>query len=229
MVALALIRHGEYAQLANTPSALQPYPLTEKGAEEVREQAQQFGEWLATSGYQLNAEIHCSTLLRAWQTAEIYREELAPFFIESSCSRSFSALCERSVGAVANLSVQEIERIVALDPRLEPLPVGWKSTSDFRLPFDGAESLLEAGERVAAHLQTLLAPSPRFAGKQLQLVVGHGASLRHASYHLNVIPFSDIKRLSMFHGHPVVFERHHQGWSRRYGNWKQRQSADPLD
>ncbi|MCA8864856.1 MULTISPECIES: histidine phosphatase family protein [unclassified Halomonas] len=229
MVALALIRHGEYAQLANTPSALQPYPLTEKGAEEVREQAQQFGEWLATSGYQLNAEIHCSTLLRAWQTAEIYREELAPFFIESSCSRSFSALRERSVGALANLSVQEIERIVALDPRLEPLPAGWKSASDFRLPFDGAESLLEAGKRVAAHLQTLLASSPRFAGKQLQLIVGHGASLRHASYHLDVIPFSDIKRLSMFHGHPVVFERHHQGWSRLYGNWKQRQSADPLD
>ena len=235
MVALALIRHGEYAQRADTPSALQPYPLTEKGAEEVREQARQFGEWLATSGYQLNAEIHCSTLLRAWQTAEIYREELAPFFIQPPRLRSFSALCERSVGALANLSVQEIERVVSLDPRLEPLPKGWKSASDFRLPFDGAESLLEAGERVAAHLQALLKPQPHETAKQLnelkqlQLVVGHGASIRHASYHLNVIPFSDIKRLSMFHGHPVVFERHHQGWNRLYGNWKQRQSADPLD
>ncbi|MDQ7734140.1 histidine phosphatase family protein [Halomonas sp. SpR1] len=229
MVALALIRHGEYAQLADTPSALQPYPLTEKGAHEVREQARQFGAWLATSGYQLSAEIHCSTLLRAWQTADIYREELTPLFAEPPRLRSFSALCERSVGALANLSVEEIERIVTLDPRLAPLPKGWKSTSDFRLPFDGAESLLDAGERVAAHLQTLLPPSPRLAGKQLQLIVGHGASIRHAAYHLNVIPFSDIKRLSMFHGHPVVFERHHQGWSRLYGNWKQRQSADPLD
>ncbi|CEP36810.1 MULTISPECIES: histidine phosphatase family protein [unclassified Halomonas] len=230
MAALALIRHGAYAQLANTPSALQPYPLTEKGAQDVREQARQFGEWLATSGYQLHAEIHCSTLLRAWQTADIYREELTPLFAEPPRLRSFSALCERSVGALANLSVQEIERIVALDPRLEPLPAGWKSASEFKLPFDGAESLLEAGERVAAHLQALLAPSPGLeAAKQLQLVVGHGASIRHASYHLDVIPFSDIKRLSMFHGHPVVFERHHQGWSRLYGNWKQRQPADPLD
>ncbi|MEL7967571.1 histidine phosphatase family protein [Vreelandella neptunia] len=235
MVALALIRHGEYSQLANTPSALQPYPLTEKGIADVREQARRFGEWLATSGYQLNAEIHCSTLLRAWQTAEIYREELTPLFAGPPRSCSFSALCERSVGALANLSIQEIERIVALDPRLEPLPQGWKSASDFKLPFDGAESLLEAGERVAAHLQALLEPQPLETAKQLkqskqlQLVVGHGASIRHAGYHLNVIPFSDIKRLSMFHGHPVVFERHNQGWSRLYGNWKQRQPADPLD
>ena len=235
MVALALIRHGEYSQLANTPSALQPYPLTVKGTEDVREQARRFGAWLATSGYQLNAEIHCSTLLRAWQTAEIFREELTPLFAEPPCSRSFSALCERSVGALANLSIQEIERIVALDPRLEPLPKGWKSASDFKLPFDGAESLLEAGERVAAHLQALLEPQPLETAKQLkqskqlQLVVGHGASIRHAGYHLNVIPFSDIKRLSMFHGHPVVFERHNQGWHRLYGNWKQRQPADPLD
>lgn len=230
MVALALIRHGEYAQRADTPSALQPYPLTEKGAADVRAQAQRFGEWLASSGYQLNADIHCSTLLRAWQTADIYREVLTPFFAEPPCLRSFSALCERSVGALANLSAQEIERIVALDPRLAPLPKGWKSASDFKLPFDGAESLLEAGQRVAEHLQTLLAPHPQHeATKRLQLVVGHGASIRHAGYHLNVISFSDIKRLSMFHGHPVVFERHHAGWSRLYGNWKQRQTADPLD
>lgn len=235
MVALALIRHGEYSQLANTPSALQPYPLTEKGTADVREQARRFGEWLATSGYQLNAEIHCSTLLRAWQTAEIYREELTPLFAEPPRSLCFSALCERSVGALANLSIQEIERIVALDPRLEPLPQGWKSASYFKLPFDGAESLLEAGERVAAHLKALLEPQPHETAKQLkqskqlQLVVGHGASIRHAGYHLNVIPFSDIKRLSMFHGHPVVFERHNQGWRRLYGNWKQRQPADPLD
>lgn len=228
MVALALIRHGEYAQLANTPSALQPYPLTEKGAQDVREQARQFGEWLSGSGYQLNAEIHCSTLLRAWQTADIYRQELIPLFVEPPRLCSFSALCERSVGALANLSVEEIERIVALDPRLAPLPEGWKSASDFRLPFDGAESLLEAGERVADHLQALLVPPPQEAAR-IQLVVGHGASIRHAGYHLNVIPFSDIKRLSMFHGHPVVYERHQHGWNRLYGNWKQRQTADPLD
>jgi len=226
MAALALIRHGEYQQLANTPSALQPYPLTEEGVREVRAQAREFGSWLAGSGYHLLPDIHCSTLLRAWQTAEIYRQELDTFFLAEPRCLSFPALCERSVGALANLSVAEIERIVALDPRFEPLPEGWKSASDFRLPFDGAESLLEAGERVAAHLNSL----PVFtADKRIQLVVGHGASIRHASYHMNVIKFGDIRRFSMFYGHPVVFEKQEKGWVRLYGNWKNRRTSDPTD
>ncbi len=226
MAALALIRHGEYQQLANTPSALQPYPLTDGGAREVRTQAQAFRDWLASSDYRLLPDIHCSTLLRAWQTAEIYREELAGFFCGEPRTCSFPALCERSVGALANLSVAEIERIVALDPRLDPLPEGWKSASDFRLPFDGAESLLEAGERVAAHLNQLPVFTP---DKRIQLVVGHGASIRHASYHMNVIKFGDIRRFSMFYGHPVVFEKQQQGWVRLYGNWKNRRTSDPTD
>ncbi|WP_373000710.1 histidine phosphatase family protein [Marinobacter sp.] len=226
MAALALIRHGAYRQLENTPSALQPYPLTTEGAEEVRNQAKQFGKWLSDSGYLLETDIHCSTLLRAWQTAEIFREELGAFFVDQPRTRSFSALCERSVGALANLSVSEIERIVDMDPRLGPLPEGWKSNSEFKLPFDGAESLLEAGERVACHLGSL----PVFEKNQrIQIVVGHGASIRHASYHLGVIPFSNIRQLSMFHGHPVVFERVDQHWNRIYGNWKHRQNADPID
>ncbi|WP_165856257.1 histidine phosphatase family protein [Marinobacter sp. JSM 1782161] len=226
MAAMALIRHGAYEQLAGTPSALQPYPLTDAGIEEVRAQARQFGDWLAGSGYRLAPEIHCSTLLRAWQTAEIYREELAAFFDGPAVTRSFAALCERSVGAVANLSVAEIERIVALDPRLEPLPEGWKSTSDFRLPFDGAESLLEAGGRVADHLRSLPITD---ADQRIQLVVGHGASIRHGVYHLNVIKFSDVKRFSMFYGHPVVFEAQAQGWTRIYGHWKNRRTSEPID
>lgn len=226
MAAIALIRHGQYEQLANTPSALQPYPLTAEGIEQVREEARRFRAWLEASDYLLEPEIHSSTLLRAWQTAEIYREELRQLFSSPPITKSFPALCERSVGSVANLSVREIERIVALDPRLAALPKGWKSTSDFKLPFDGAESLLEAGERVARHLDRLASPAP---DKRIQLIIGHGASIRHASYHLNVINFDDIRRLSMFYGHPVVFERHGQAWTRLYGNWKQRQPSDSID
>lgn len=226
MAALALIRHGEYEQLANTPSALQPFPLTLKGAEDVRNQARQFGQWLSGSGYLLEPDIHCSTLLRAWQTAHIFREELAPFFVEEPHIHSVSDLCERSVGAVANLSVSEIERIVEMDPRLSPLPKGWKSNSAFKLPFDGAESLLEAGKRVAGYLRSLPVFEPN---QRIQIVVGHGASIRHASYHMGVIQFGDIKRLSMFYGHPVVFERVDQHWHRIYGDWKHRQNVDPID
>jgi len=226
MTALALIRHGAYQQLAETPSAMQPYPLTGDGADEVRRQARKFGHWLGEAGYRLQPMIHCSSLLRAWQTAGIFLEELKPYFSGQPQVSCYPELCERSVGAVANLTVSEIERIVALDPRFEPLPPGWKSRSDFRLPFDGAESLLEAGERVASHLRTLDLTQP---DQLVQLVVGHGASIRHACFHLNVIPFCDIKRLSMFYGHPVVFTQRKQGWAKLYGNWKQRRGTDPID
>ncbi|MFO7993920.1 MAG: histidine phosphatase family protein [Marinobacter sp.] len=226
MSAIALIRHGAYRQLPNTPSALQPYPLTAKGEAEVRSRARQFGDWLTESGYRLDPEVHCSTLLRAWQTAELFREELSELFAGPPKCLSFAALCERSVGALANLTVAEIERIVELDPRLESLPPKWKSTSDFRLPFDGAESLLEAGERVASHLRHCL-HSP--ADKQVRLIVGHGASIRHACYCLDIIKFDDIQRLSMFYGHPVVFEARAEAWAQLFGHWKPRQSKDPID
>lgn len=226
MAAIAFIRHGQYHQLPDTPSARQPYPLTQAGEEEVKAQAKRFAAWLSETGYRLEPAIHSSTSLRAWQTAEIYREQLQPFFAGEAHVHSFSALCERSVGSLANLTVSEIERVVALDPRLAPLPEGWKSSSNFRLPFDGAESHLEAGARVARHLQTL----PVFEGSgRIQLIVGHGASIRHASYHLNVIPFSDIERLSMFYGHPVVFEKQNTGWVPLFGHWKRRQAPDPID
>jgi len=226
MAALALIRHGEYEQLANTPSALQPYPLTSGGAEEVRMQAQGFADWVSETGYQLRAEIHCSTSLRAWQTAEIYRQELKELFLTAPVSVSFPELCERSVGALANLSVSEIERIVKLDPRFDPLPDGWKSSSDFKLPYDGAESLMEAGQRVATHLKALPLDEQ---DNLIQLVIGHGASFRHAAFHLNVIKMSDIGRLSMFYGHPVVFRKQGLSWARLYGNWKNRQLIDSTD
>lgn len=226
MAALALIRHGRYAQLAATPSALQPYPLTPEGVEEVRNEAEHFGTWLSTSGYRLEPEIHCSTLLRAWQTAEIFRQELEAFFISKPQTRSFSALCERSLGALANLSISEIERIVDMDPRFTSLPEGWKSASEFKLPYDGAESLLESGKRVSDHLKSLPVFEPE---KRIQLVIGHGASIRHASYYLKIIPFREIRRLSMFYSHPIVFESVDQGWNRIYGHWKHRQNADPID
>lgn len=226
MAAIAFIRHGQYQQLPDTPSARQPYPLTDAGVQGVRTQARHFADWLSETGYQLEAKVHCSTSLRAWQTAEIYREELSDFFAGESSCNSFSCLCERSVGTVANLSVREIERIVALDPRLPPLPDGWKSISDFRLPFDGAETHMEAGARVSEHLKAL----PIFeANNRIQLMVGHGASIRHASYHLSVINLSDIKCLSMFYGQPVVFEKRNTGWIQLFGNWKRRQTPDPTD
>ena len=225
---IVLIRHGAYEQLKNVPSALQPFPLTEAGEQEVREQARAFGEWLARHGLRLDPQIDSSTLLRAWQTAMIYAEELREYFDTEPQIASFPALCERSVGAVANLPIDEIERILMLDPRFETPPKNWKSDSHYCLPFDGAESLLEAGQRVADHIQTW--QSQHHNNDLVKLFVGHGASIRHGAFHLTAIQFCDIKRLSMFYGHPVVFElAEDQQIIRLFGEWKPRQTHDVPD
>ncbi|GAB3485531.1 histidine phosphatase family protein [Marinomonas epiphytica] len=225
---IALIRHGAYQQIEQAPSALQPYPLTIQGEIEVRQQARQLAAWLSEHAIQLDPIIDCSTLLRAWQTAEIYRQELAGFFKNTPVIESFSALCERSVGAVANLTVDEIERILELDPRFERPPANWKSSSDYCLPFDGAESLMDAGTRVANHIQH------RMLGEHddtLKLIIGHGASIRHAAYLLELMEKEQIRQLSMFYGHPVVFDFANQtSFSVPvFGKWKQRKLNEVPD
>ena len=65
--------------------------------------------------------------------------------------------------------------------------------------------------------------------KQVKLFVGHGASIRHAAFHMNVIAFSDIKRLSMHYGHPVVLEFVGDKTTQLFGDWKQRKLQDAPD
>lgn len=230
MAIAALIRHGAYEQLSQTPSALQPFPLTADGEQEVRRQARMFGEWLHESGYKLDPMVDASTLLRAWQTAQIYCEELAPFFNGTPTVVSYPDLCERSVGSVANLPLAEIERLLALDPRFDTPPEGWKSDSHYCLPFDGAESLLQAGERVANHIGNWRELIKKKPNNDIKLFVGHGASIRHAAFHMNVIKMCDIKKLSMYYGHPVVLDFADEGdFAKLFGDWKQRQIHDVPD
>ena len=143
---------------------------------------------------------------------------------------TFSALAERSVGSVANLTIQQIEDIVNVDPRYDPLPEGWKSDSRFCLPFQGAESLLQAGERVAGHLKkTMQRLGERATQDTVQVFVGHGAAIRHAAYVLGVLRFEDIAELSMFHAEPVYVEYRETGWKHVAGDWKIRDKAAGLD
>lgn len=217
---VALIRHGAYHQKENTPSALQPFPLTEQGELEVRAQAQQFASQLTDKDWQLAPVVHSSPLLRAWQTAQIYIEELRDFFSETPEHAQFPELVERSVGSVANLSTDEIERLLDIDPRFKPAPKGWKSNSHYCLPFLGAESLLDAGQRVAEHIESHVKP---LKSAQVNLIVGHGAAIRHAACHLNVMQLCDVNRLSMHHAHPVVLSKENSEWRHIAGEWKVRE------
>lgn len=224
----AVIRHGAYQQKSDTPSALQPFPLTEAGAQEVRLQAREFAQTLEKNNWQLHPEVHSSPLLRAWQTAQIYMEELAEFFVQPPVHLQFAELCERSVGNVANLTIAEIEQILTQDPRFTAPPDNWKSDSHYQLPFLGAESLMQAGARVAAHLNASAHKNSTLNTNDIvQLLIGHGAAIRHAACHLNVMELCEVSKFSMFHAHPVVLSFDGQHWQHIAGKFKRRTTGNP--
>lgn len=225
-VIAALVRHGDYRQLPGAPSAHQPFPLTASGRQHACQAATKLRRETRRHGWLIAEEIHSSQLLRAWQTASIIEEQLD----ETTGVRSFADLAERSVGSAANLTMQQIEAVVREDPRYEVLPEDWKSNSDFCLPLQGAESLLDAGERVARHLETALQSlSQQVCKDTVRIIVGHGAAIRHAACVLGVLAIEEVARLSMYHGDPVYLERKDTGWEHVAGTWKVRDQLSELD
>ncbi len=215
----ALIRHGDYHQRSGAPSAHQPYPLNPAGQGHAREAAQTVQDALQQYDWQLAPVIDSSRMLRGWQTAQIITETLDN---KAETVESFDALAERGMGCLANLTVAEIEQILQQDPRYPEPPPDWKSNSHYCLPMQGAESLMQAGRRVADHLNQRMAALPgRDTAAQLKLFVGHGAAFRHAAYHLGVLAFEQIAALSMYHGRPVFLESLPNGsWQQVAGEWK---------
>ncbi len=228
----AIIRHGEYHQLPDVPSAHQPFPLTALGEQQAEQAATSIRRQLRERDWQLHHTFDASNLLRAWQTATVIGRHLQTDRETTLQVEGFDALAERGVGSAANLTLSQIETIVDEDPRFGAMPSDWKSNSRFRLPLMGAESLLEAGERVAAHLrQRMHELAETVVSDTLKLFVGHGAAFRHAAYHLGVLDFPQIAQLSMYHAQPVFLEyRRDNTWHHLAGDWKDRRnSAPPLD
>ena len=222
----ALLRHGDYRQLPDTPSALQPFPLTDEGRQQARRAAGALMKMALDMGCRIDSELHSSRLLRGWETASILGEALEGDF----AIQDFDALAERSLGSGANLTVSQIEAVVREDPRFEELPPDWKSSSHFCLPLQGAESLAEAGQRVAGHLvETMQQLAKRAQQDTLKVFVGHGAAMRHAAWHLGVLELADVARLSMFHAQPVCLEYSDAGWEHVGGEWKVRDTEAQLD
>jgi len=225
----ALVRHGDYKQPLGVPSAHLPHGLTEEG----RAQARALGETLAAreraGEWRIAEEIDTSTLLRAWETGQIIAEVLSAQLGRTFSIASFDELSERSLGAMANLTVDTIAQIIADDPRYAPLPPGWKARSSFRLPIIGAESLLQAGARVATHVDGRLrglagqgsTSTSTSTGDTLKLFVSHGAALRHAAVNLGTLTLDQNPGLSMHHCQPVHLERLPSGAYRHAdGAWK---------
>ncbi|WP_373017672.1 histidine phosphatase family protein [Thiomicrorhabdus sp.] len=220
---LAFVRHGEYQQKHQVPSALQPYGLTKFGCEQAFESAIRIQQFAEDNDCKIDPTVTSSTLLRAWQTADYIAQGLQISYQINQTSK----LAERSVGAVANLTIDEIEAILEADPRYPSPPKNWKSDSHYQLPFDGAESLMQAGQRVADEItQTFSALADKAEQNTLKIMVGHGASFRHAAHLLGVLELEEIHGLSMFYGVPVFFEYHPNekpAWRKVAGEWKIRQ------
>jgi 2,3-bisphosphoglycerate-dependent phosphoglycerate mutase len=218
----ALIRHGEYAQLPNTPSAHQPFALTDTGRAQAYDAASELYDVIGKNAWSLIASIDSSRLLRGWQTAQLISARLRSLGLPESRVDSFDALAERSVGSAANLSVDRIVELVHQDPRYPDPPADWKANSHYRLPLQGAESLLEAGERVAAHLVARMNEiRGEVTADSLKVFVGHGAAFRHAAFQLGVLQFEQIAQLSMYHTRPVYLEYlYNRSWRHVEGEWK---------
>jgi len=219
-----LIRHGAYHQKPGTPSALQPFPLTESGKAQAIDVGREVADLASDRGWILAPDVFCSRQQRAWQTATLLGQSLSDVTGTGNAIIEDEALAERSVGAFANLTIPEIEQVLADDPRYALPPEDWKSNSHYKLPAQGAESLLEAGERVAAFLTARLEALAGGSEANAQIFVGHGAAFRHAAHHLGVLAFDDIRKVSMHHAKPVVLKLGpDEGWSHETGAWKQRQ------
>jgi 2,3-bisphosphoglycerate-dependent phosphoglycerate mutase len=229
-VIAALLRHGEYHQLEDTPSAWQPFQLTDLGFDQAERAVTLLQGVLRMFDWDLCPIIDSSKLLRGWQTAETIRQGLSLSTATALSLESFDDLAERSMGSAANLTRLQIESILKQDPRFDPPPLEWKSNSHYQLPLQGAESLMQAGERVARHLDSRLAKlQQQVENDTLKLFVGHGAAFRHAAYHLGVMPFEQIEDLSMYHCRPVILERRFAGtWQHLTGDWKVRARGETF-
>ncbi len=221
MIIIALIRHGDYLQRANTPSAWQPYPLNEQGKIQAQQAAQALHDFIQEQALHLHPCIDTSSMLRSWQTASIILETLHTRYPYLTL-HSDNALGERCVGSAANLTVTEIEDILQADPRYPAPPKNWKSDSFYQLPIAGAESLMQAGQRVAAHIQRCVQDleSQNTSTPLLKIFVGHGAAFRHAAYHLGIIPLHKLLTLSMYHAKPVYIQYQHNKYQHYAGEWK---------
>lgn len=232
----ALVRHGDYHQPDKVPSAHLPHPLTARGREQARNLGFALHDEAQSHDLALDPVLDCSSLLRASETAAIAADVLAGLDDHEFELAEFLDLAERSTGAGANMTVDEIAAAVAADPRLADLPPGWKAHPRLRLPLPGAESLMQAGARVAAHIEARAHALASSASRDtLKVFVSHGGALRHAAFVMGALELDAIPGLSMHHCGYVLLElvRVESGgpgrWQKIGGRWKVRPAKHARD
>ena len=201
---LIFLRHSIYQQPKNVPSALLPHPITAEGVAQAKAGAHKIIDYFKEKEHQFPKNIESSSLLRAYQTATIIAEEVFKVTKIDLKITQTDALTERKMGSMANLTVEEIEQIMSKDPRYSCPPRGWKSSKEYKLPYIDCESLDDAGKRVAEYIKnpTIL---ENFDDQCYRMLIGHGASFRHACHTLGILKEEDIQKLSMHYAEPLFF------------------------
>jgi len=224
-----LVRHGHFDRPERHASAHSLFPLSERGREQARAAAETILGLCEEHDLELDPCIESSQLLRAWETARLLAEALIARTGRAFVVEEHDQLVERGLGACANLRFDEIRALLGADPRLAPPPEGWRRMPEYRLPVQGAESLMQAGARTATRIATSLKSIPDEDPRDvLRLFVAHAGCLRHAAVQLGVLDVRIVSGLSLEHGQAVLIERDANGdWKQIAGQWKKRSAGLP--
>lgn len=215
MYKIVLLRHGESIwNKENRFTGWTDVDLTDKGVSE----ALQAGRLLRREGYAFD-RAYTSVLKRAIKTLNIVLEELDSLWLPVQHTWRLN---ERHYGALQGLNKAETAerfgedqvliwrrsyatspppleegdtRLTYDDPRYASLP---------RARFPRAECLKDTVARFVPYFETSIVPEI-LAGKRV-LIVAHGNSLRALIKYLDNISDSDIVKLNIPTGQPLVYE-----------------------
>jgi 2,3-bisphosphoglycerate-dependent phosphoglycerate mutase len=212
---LVLIRHGESTwNLENRFTGWTDVDLTETGIE----QAKQAGRLLRAEGYDFDV-AYTSVLKRATRTLWHTLDELDRTWLPVVHSWRLN---ERHYGALQGLNKAETAKkygdeqvliwrrsygtppppLEADDPRSERSDVRYAKLSPEQIPL--TECLKDTVARVVPYWEQTVAPAVR-AGQRV-LIAAHGNSLRALVKHLDSISDTEIVKLNIPTGVPLVYE-----------------------
>jgi 2,3-bisphosphoglycerate-dependent phosphoglycerate mutase len=221
------IRHGHFDRPDGVASAHSLFPLSAVGRDQARNAVDPILDCCEELGLEIDLRIEASQLLRAWETANLIAEGLHTRTGKRFHVLARDELIERGLGSCANLSFDAIRDFLAEDRRLGPLPEGWRRMPEFRLPVQGAESLMQAGARAAARVATSLDSIPAEDSRDLmRLFVSHSGCLRHATVQLGALDVRVVPGLSMDFAQSVFIEKLPNGdWVQVAGQFKKQLSG----
>jgi len=206
------VRHGHFERPEETASAHSLLPLSETGRAQAEAAAGEIASRCQALGLEIDKRIEASQLLRAWQTANVLAEGLAARTGTAHHVIQRDEMIERGLGSAANLTFPRIAELVLADPRLGPLPEGWRRMPEYRLPLPGAESLMDAGKRTAARIAHSIESIPEDDPRdKARLFVAHSGCLRHAAVVLGALDVRRVSSLSMDFVQAVMIERDANG------------------